>query len=100
MHSVHSKGFHDILLLLRSCLLELKHQYTSVHVRSYKLSYGILHFEMLQVKVGPFAEHSNQLWNVSGVASWSKINSGLVKMYKVEVSIQIVIFNRICFNLC
>lgn len=39
-----------------------------------------------QVKTGPFAEHSNQLWSISGVSSWSKINSGLIKMYKVEVS--------------
>ena len=38
-----------------------------------------------QVKSGPFAEHSNQLWNVSGVANWGKVNSGLIKMYKAEV---------------
>nr|CAD7401797.1 unnamed protein product [Timema cristinae] len=40
----------------------------------------------LQVKTGMFAEHSNQLWNISGVGSWSKVNSGLIKMYKAEVS--------------
>ena len=39
---------------------------------------------IFQVKNGPFAEHSNQLWNISGVPSWSKINSGLIKMYKKE----------------
>lgn len=39
------------------------------------------------VKTGPFAEHSNQLWSISGVSSWLKINGGLIKMYKVEVSI-------------
>lgn len=38
-----------------------------------------------KVKVGPFAEHSNQLWNISGVPTWVKVNSGLIKMYKVEV---------------
>ncbi|OQV15822.1 Serine/threonine-protein phosphatase 2A activator [Hypsibius exemplaris] len=38
-----------------------------------------------KVKTGPFAEHSNQLWNISGVASWSKINSGLIKKYEAEV---------------
>lgn len=38
-----------------------------------------------QVKTGPFAEHSNQLWGISGVSSWSKVNAGLIKMYKVEV---------------
>jgi len=38
-----------------------------------------------QVKTGPFAEHSNQLWNVSGVQLWSKVNSGLFKMYRAEI---------------
>jgi len=38
-----------------------------------------------ETKTGPFAEHSNQLWNISGVPRWSKVNSGLIKMYKVEV---------------
>ncbi|XP_053380412.1 serine/threonine-protein phosphatase 2A activator-like isoform X1 [Mercenaria mercenaria] len=38
-----------------------------------------------QVKTGPFAEHSNQLWNISAVPNWDKVNSGLVKMYKAEV---------------
>lgn len=37
------------------------------------------------VKTGPFAEHSNQLWNISGVPVWTKVNSGLIKMYKAEV---------------
>jgi len=40
---------------------------------------------ILKVKHGPFAEHSNQLFNISGVPSWSKVNSGLIKMYKAEV---------------
>ena len=42
---------------------------------------------VFKVKTGPFAEHSNQLWNISGVPHWEKVNSGLVKMYKAEVSI-------------
>jgi len=40
---------------------------------------------LFKVKTGPFAEHSNQLYNISGVPSWSKVNSGLIKMYKAEV---------------
>lgn len=40
-----------------------------------------------KVKTGPFAEHSNQLWGISGVSHWTKVNQGLIKMYKVEVSI-------------
>ena len=38
-----------------------------------------------RVKTGPFHEHSNQLWNISGVARWSKVFTGLVKMYRAEV---------------
>ncbi|XP_054718912.1 serine/threonine-protein phosphatase 2A activator-like [Uloborus diversus] len=38
-----------------------------------------------QVKSGPFSEHSNQLWNISAVPMWEKVNSGLIKMYKKEV---------------
>lgn len=38
-----------------------------------------------KVKTGPFHEHSNQLWNISGVPEWAKVNQGLVKMYKAEV---------------
>jgi serine/threonine-protein phosphatase 2A activator len=37
------------------------------------------------VKTGPFAEHSNALWGISSVAEWTKVNSGLIKMYKAEV---------------
>ncbi|XP_071948046.1 serine/threonine-protein phosphatase 2A activator-like isoform X2 [Antedon mediterranea] len=37
-----------------------------------------------EVKTGPFAEHSNVLWGISSVPEWSKVNSGLMKMYKAE----------------
>lgn len=37
-----------------------------------------------EMKTGPFAEHSNQLWNISAVPAWSKVNLGLIKMYKAE----------------
>lgn len=46
--------------------------------------YNFLMF-LMQVKTGQFAEHSNQLWNISAVPTWTKINSGLLKMYKAEV---------------
>lgn len=51
-----------------------------------------------QVKTGPFAEHSNQLWGISGVANWSKINSGLIKMYKVEVLGKFPVAQHILFG--
>ena len=37
--------------------------------------FGCINF-ISQVKVGPFAEHSNQLWNISGVTSWNKVYTG------------------------
>lgn len=38
-----------------------------------------------QTKTGPFHEHSNQLWNISAVPHWKKVNSGMFKMYEGEV---------------
>ncbi|KAF7593951.1 Serine/threonine-protein phosphatase 2A activator 1 [Aspergillus hancockii] len=38
------------------------------------------------VKRGPFWEHSQMLYNISGVrAGWAKINKGMIKMYNAEV---------------
>lgn len=51
-----------------------------------------------QVKTGPFAEHSNQLWNISGVPKWEKVNSGLVKMYKAEVLAKYVVIQHFMFG--
>lgn len=37
------------------------------------------------VKRGPFFEHSSQLYSIAtGVPSWTKVNSGLFKMYRVR----------------
>ena len=46
-----------------------------------------LHFFVLKMKTGPFAEHSNVLWGISSVKTWDKVNSGLLKMYKAEVCV-------------
>lgn len=51
-----------------------------------------------QVKTGPFAEHSNQLWNISAVDSWSKINKGLLKMYTDEVLHKFPIVQHLLFG--
>ncbi|XP_034945256.1 serine/threonine-protein phosphatase 2A activator-like [Chelonus insularis] len=51
-----------------------------------------------KVKVGPFAEHSNQLWNVSAVPSWSKVNAGLIRMYKAEVLAKFPVIQHVLFG--
>lgn len=53
---------------------------------------------ILKVKTGPFAEHSNQLWNISGVQTWSKINQGLIKMYKAEVLHKFPVVQHVLFG--
>ncbi|KAG8195869.1 hypothetical protein JTE90_001107 [Oedothorax gibbosus] len=51
-----------------------------------------------QVKTGPFSEHSNQLWNISGVPNWNKVNSGLIKMYKNEVLGKFPVVQHVLFG--
>lgn len=51
-----------------------------------------------QVKKGPFAEHSNQLWNISGVQDWAKINNGLFKMYCKEYLPKFQIVQHLIFG--
>lgn len=50
------------------------------------------------VKHGPFAEHSNQLWNISSVQTWNKVNSGLIKMYHAEVLLKFPVVQHILFG--
>jgi len=41
---------------------------------------------ILDVKSGPFHEHSSQLHSIAvGVPNWGKVNTGLLKMYQAEV---------------
>ncbi|GIY48701.1 hypothetical protein CDAR_314501 [Caerostris darwini] len=51
-----------------------------------------------KVKTGPFSEHSNQLWNISGVPLWEKVNSGLIKMYKNEVLCKFPVMQHVLFG--
>ncbi|CAD7079684.1 unnamed protein product [Hermetia illucens] len=51
-----------------------------------------------QVKTGHFAEHSNQLWSISAVQSWSKIHAGLVKMYQKEILSKFPVVQHILFG--
>lgn len=51
-----------------------------------------------KVKTGPFHEHSNQLWNISGVPTWSKVNTGLIKMYRAEVLGKFPVVQHVVFG--
>ncbi|RAR12543.1 serine/threonine-protein phosphatase 2A activator 1 [Stemphylium lycopersici] len=53
--------------------------------RSRNMYFSAIGF-IYDVKKGPFWEHSNILYDVSGVkAGWAKINKGMIKMYNAEV---------------
>ncbi|XP_033103371.1 serine/threonine-protein phosphatase 2A activator-like [Anneissia japonica] len=51
-----------------------------------------------EVKTGPFAEHSNILWGISSIPHWTKVNSGLLKMYKAEVLLKFPVIQHFSFG--
>jgi len=50
------------------------------------------------MKTGPFAEHSNVLWGITSVPHWTKVNQGLIKMYKVEVMSKFPVVQHFVFG--
>ncbi|XP_055381674.1 serine/threonine-protein phosphatase 2A activator-like [Condylostylus longicornis] len=69
-------------------------------INNYKNEYiyiGCIDY-ICQVKTGHFAEHSNQLWSISAVPSWSKISSGLVKMYQKEILAKFPVIQHVFFG--
>jgi len=61
-----------------------------------------MYFSMIawiqEFKKGPFHEHSSVLYNVSGVASWSKIVVGMFRMFDGEVLSKINITQHLLFS--
>ena len=64
---------------------------------SYLFLSSILHIR--QLKTGPFAEHSPMLNNIaSTVPNWTKVNTGLLKMYEEEVLKKVPVVQHFWFG--
>ncbi|KAG8344854.1 putative Phosphotyrosyl phosphate activator (PTPA) protein [Trypanosoma vivax] len=53
---------------------------------------------ILENKSGPFFEHSSMLYNISGVESWLKTYTGMVKMYAAEVLSKFNVVQHLLFG--
>eukprot|EP01088_Endostelium_zonatum_P011840 TRINITY_DN259_c1_g1_i2.p1 TRINITY_DN259_c1_g1~~TRINITY_DN259_c1_g1_i2.p1 ORF type:complete len:287 (+),score=68.45 TRINITY_DN259_c1_g1_i2:302-1162(+) len=53
---------------------------------------------ILSVKKGPFFEHSPDLFNISGAASWEKINKGMFLKYNDDVLVKFPVIQHMLFG--
>jgi serine/threonine-protein phosphatase 2A activator len=52
----------------------------------------------VQVKRGPFHEHSPMLYDISGLLRWNKVNTGMAKMYEAEVLKKVPVIQHFPFG--
>ncbi|KAL4431093.1 hypothetical protein ABPG75_006349 [Micractinium tetrahymenae] len=77
---------------------------SSIHAREVLEGYsgeylylGCVQF-VKQVKKGPLQETSPMLCDIAGISMWSKVNSGMVKMYQAEVLSKFPIMQHFLFG--
>ncbi|KAI9203882.1 uncharacterized protein BJ171DRAFT_508551 [Polychytrium aggregatum] len=61
------------------------------------LYFGCIKF-INETKRGPFHEHSPLLYDISGVPTWTKVNSGILKMYIAEVLMKFPVVQHLPFG--
>jgi serine/threonine-protein phosphatase 2A activator len=74
----------------------LSHEVLEAYAGEY-LYLGCVQF-VKQVKKGPLQETSPMLVDISGIPMWSKVNSGMVKMYQAEVLAKFPIMQHFLFG--
>ncbi|XP_050299206.1 serine/threonine-protein phosphatase 2A activator-like [Anthonomus grandis grandis] len=80
---------------IQPCML-VKPEIADTHADNYMFMGCIQHINKL--KSGPFGEHSNQLWSVSGVNNWFTVNGGLVRMYRSDILGKFSVVQNIVFG--
>lgn len=71
---------------------EILHAYASEYLYLHSVEY------VKQVKKGPLTETSPMLTDISSVPNWAKVNSGMIKMYQVEVLSKFPIMQHFLFG--